>query len=109
MALFSFADDQRIDFDETVRLPDVPSAFDNDGPGAVGDYMRNGDVLPAGLFRDGMALGVGRAARYQPADSAVQATYRATGLARAGAAGLGRVDDLLDLGVCFDRERAAPV
>jgi hypothetical protein len=37
MALSSFADDQRIDFDETVRLPDVASAFDNDGLGAAGD------------------------------------------------------------------------
>jgi hypothetical protein len=89
LALSSFADDQRIDFDETVRLPDVASAFDNDGLGAAGNHMRNGDVLPAGLFRDGLALGVRRTVRYQPASSAVQAAFRATDLACAGAAGLG--------------------
>src|SRR3984957_11937291 len=90
MALSSFADDQRIDFDETVRLPEVPSAFDNDGLGAAGVHTRNGDVLPAGLFRDGMALKVRRAARHEPAASAVQAAFRATDLACAGAAGLGQ-------------------
>src|SRR5260370_6420518 len=109
MALSPFADDQRIDFDETVRLSDVASAFDDDGLGAAGDYMRNGDVLPAGLFRDGMALGVRRAACHQPAASAVQAAFRATDLACAGAAGLGQVDDFLDQGVRFGRERAFPV
>src|SRR5258708_17824651 len=109
MALSPFADDQRIDFDETVRLPDVASAFDDDGLAAAGVHTRNGHVLPAGLFRDGMALAVRRAARHQPAATAVQAAFRATDLARAGAAGLGQVDDFLDPGVRFGRERAFPV
>src|SRR5258708_30569476 len=88
MRLPPFADNQRIDVDETVRLPDVASAFDDDGLAAVGVHTRNGDVLPAGLFRDGMALGGRRAACHQPAASAVQAAFRATHLARAGPAGL---------------------
>src|SRR5260370_20546683 len=109
MALSPFADNQRIDFDETVRLPDVASTFDDDGLAAVGVHTRNGDVLPAGLFRDGMALGVRRAACHQPAASAVQAAFRATDLARTGAAGLGQLDYFLDQGVRFGRKRAFPV
>src|ERR1700687_785814 len=109
MALSPFADDQRIDFDETVHLPDVASALDDDGLAAAGVHTRNGDVLPAGLFRDGLALGVHRAARHQPAASAVQAALRATDLACASAAGLGQVDDFLDPLVRFRRERAFPV